>query len=1227
MVYSAGSKSSPANKTVPPTNASVANYTIYSAQITSTPPKDIVRGLEEATKKKPPTSFPYEAIHASDFSKDEYQRVMQEGNEEGSIGSVFRGVQALCSEEGEGHASRLFVGQRTAQTSGSAIHLSSRFIPTVERASIDLVNGQVAEWNAELLYVGGLLTRFIYEQAMKDIGSRWPESPSLTVDGLREEALYTMGCFTFRQSTPDSKVGQLLQDAFFNCSASKSFPILSNIGIRNSKDIREPHADFQSFMKACPSLDSAWWPARSPMIQQLPEKYQVKTYKFRAVRDELKGRAFTEEEMIACVSWWVKIIGTKQQSDTTRRNQFLADARFYSSSPTTLPLIELSKITKFVDPTLGFSFLHDDDPLPLDTIPMSLTETLDPNQLRTALGWQPLTMVDWIYHLTTSDLHHSKDIRKDAVFSQRVLLALNNLWPFLEPDDKAKIVSLLQDVDCVPTNYGHYKPKDAYFPEADLFNELVVVQLSRRVDSVLIALGVRKYVEWEEVEHRLDSMNYSMMRLVAYLQAVRPHMKDKFKTVPTLRIFASDTGTRHCIQELHYPDPINRTLGLPILRWNDEPVLGAFGAPTLYDVASEFLFGIGLQRYPSLEVIIKKASADDPEARQHAYNFFVNHLEDYYEKYTPASFSGSAFLPCGNGDEPEFGTPEEVFTSHEWEIFGFRTIHKSVPPTAKKWFDLLAREGGFSADDLAVISEMALVPVQLQPDGTYQESVDPPAVPPNRCFYAPPDPTKAHHEAIFAYVNYNEPANSLLKMCGAKPSPDCSDIVAAMIENPQEYLNKIKRFMDKRQLDKTHAYQRYLDDLSQVAAGYHSLSTELGTLMKEAPIFISFRKKRSVSDGPLSTESQEYALKPAHEIFIDDGLKSHQSFGEDFFVAPKGEVFEITEHPDPSAASQPVIMAARRPLVAPLGGTNDTSDPLYTNFFKHVSPPNVSPPSISPPSNINGDAPPPLNEARKKRSAKFRTIFTLKKKDGKAETQVQRLWKRPFKLHNILTRKNKDETQSQSDHQPAVVRAEADINPRPATPPQELIAKDKGKQKQCDPNPVPARHTGRASTHTTQHQPAAPASQTQHKLRERVAGIRQAIMRHRDGSTAQAQNRLENTPLADGNSTEHGDAAEPSHIHVGRDFPNRRPWTTFPKTTRNPEVVEIMEGQMKDRYVSGHKFVKKKRRSSVESGSGSGSGDTEDGAEDSGEDEREEEPRNKTPGGLIGMLCFCSCIP
>ncbi|KIJ05521.1 hypothetical protein PAXINDRAFT_103744 [Paxillus involutus ATCC 200175] len=267
-------------------------------------------------------------------------------------------------------------------------------------------------------------------------------------------------------------------------------------------------------------------------------------------------------------------------------------------------------------------------------------------------------------------------------------------------------------------------------------------------------------------------------------------------------------------------------------------------------------------------------------------------------------------------------------------------------------------------------------------------------------------------------------------------------------------------------------------------------------------------------------------------------------------------------------------------------------------------------------------APLSVDEGRKKRFAKFRirNVFTWKKKNEELETQEQRPPKRAFKFRTMLTRKKKDETQSKSDHQQGVGGAEIDAPPE--TTPPELTAKGKGKQKEINPNPAPARHNGRASTRTDKHQPTTSASQTKREVRDRVARVRQAIMRRRDGSTARTHDRLENTTAGDRNSNERG-AAGPSRM--SRDPSNRRPWITFPRRIRNPKVVEIMEGHMPDRYVSGHKFAKKKKKSSVESESGSGSENAEDGTEDG--DEAEEAPRNKTPGGLIGILCFCSCIP
>ncbi|KIJ09990.1 hypothetical protein PAXINDRAFT_16966 [Paxillus involutus ATCC 200175] len=908
-------------RTLPRTNVSVINYTIYSAHISATPPKDIVSGLEVATKKQPPQSFRYEAVH---FSMDEYQRVMQDGKEEGSIGSVFRGAQALCNEEGEGHGSRLFVGQSTLQTSGIAVHLSSRFIPTVERGSIDLANGQVVKWNHELSRIGGFLTRLIYEDVMKNIRSRWPESSLLLKDRLREEALYTMGCFTFRQSTPDLKVGQLLQDAFFKYSSSQSFPILSNLGIRNSKDVREPHATFQPFMIERPILVSELWPTKSTMIEQLPQQYSVVEYTFADVQDELKCRAFTEEEMIAFLCWWLNMYKISSNTisstnlETIWNMQLLPDARFHSYSQTSPQVIKLSTIKKFVDTRPLYNFLKDDDPLPPDTLPLSLAQTLNTDEVVAALGWEHLTIVDWLAYLVSPAVDPSHDICKDPTLSEKVFVRLGNAWPSMNDTDREAISDLMQSVLCIPTSQGYRRPSDAYFPEVALFDDLPVLDFPKPYSAyqvVLDSLGVKRYLEWNEVKDRLIShAEYSTTRLVAYLQAVRPHMGDEFKTVEELCIFPCENKaeTCCCIHELYRPDELHRALGLPVLLWDDEVALSS---PTL-DVACDLLYDVGLQPHPSIDVIIRKISGDDPEVSQLAYEFFIEHLHDHYEMYSPADFSDSAFLPCGKGNKAVFGTPEEVFISPEWEIFGFRTIHESVTPEvrerlkvkqrplnaaileamaknppaksmAEKWFEQAGR-AGFLVEELAVVSDMEIIPVQdarLAAPGT--ESCNLSYVAPNKCFYGAPNDANMHHRLIFTFVNYGETANGFLETCRAKPNPDCSDIVQAMIEDPHGYLQKIET-----QEDMTHAYKKYLDDLRQIASGYHSLSSDMRERMENTAMFISLRGRARSPGGSPSGEPAEYALKCAREVLIADDLDSHRLFGKLIFVAPKEEVFE-----------------------------------------------------------------------------------------------------------------------------------------------------------------------------------------------------------------------------------------------------------------------------------------------------------------------------------------------
>lgn len=42
-------------------------YTVYSAEVVSTPPHEMIYGIESATKKKPPKNFLFEAVHVRPY--------------------------------------------------------------------------------------------------------------------------------------------------------------------------------------------------------------------------------------------------------------------------------------------------------------------------------------------------------------------------------------------------------------------------------------------------------------------------------------------------------------------------------------------------------------------------------------------------------------------------------------------------------------------------------------------------------------------------------------------------------------------------------------------------------------------------------------------------------------------------------------------------------------------------------------------------------------------------------------------------------------------------------------------------------------------------------------------------------------------------------------------------------------------------------------------------------
>ncbi|KAI6016706.1 hypothetical protein EDC04DRAFT_2747687 [Pisolithus marmoratus] len=872
-----GKKSSESNGHGKPPETTVKDfslgYTVYSAEVCTGLSGKMARGIEAATKKKPPKTFLFEAVH---FTLSEYESVQRDHDHTRGLSSVFTGPQGLVSER-----------DGTNEATGIAVHLSSRFVPTVERGSIDLANGQVRKWNEELLYVGGFMARLIYERGMSAVREEWSSRP----DQARMEGLFLINSFAFR-SSPDSNAAGLLQQAFFNCAPDLPFPIVSNLGIRDSKDVRKPDETFASFMKQRPVLDLV--PETKSMIAILPKRHKVSDYTFRDVICELNERVFTEEEMIAFIAWWIKAYfakwgdGIANGGEEIKKQFNQASKRFWpalrkSEHDVTL----LNDIRKFVDSKGWGSYIRAGDPLPPDTIPISFTSRLNCPVVGIVLGWEELSIVDWIQYIAGPKLNPDY---------KRVLEILQSLWPSLKSPEKEQIISLLQNVDCILTTRGLRKPGEAYFPEADLLGDLPVVRPSDFNEQMLQELGVQRFILWSGIKERLPHPRCTPYQLAVYLD--RAHNVMTAAELTELRqvaIFAGADGKFHRIADLYTPEQWNVDFKLPVVKWPDTS-----GSPGYL----ERLTDLGLNTYPPLDVIIRLAASEENSMRKMAFTFLLTNMNLLYSSnYDPADFHHVAFIPCGPSKSIQLGTLEQVFTSSEWEPLGFQRLHSSVnkeqakclginhrPPAsaivkvlrenpprdnkeAQRWFELLARNGVFTPEEVKEIAELNIVPSQTGGDASSVKWVQP-----RKCFLAKPDDSNEHHRQLFNFVMFSSAASDFLTMCGAKPKPDYNDILEALLQDPLSYLEKVKP-------------QKYLDDLRQVAVGYHNLPTETRMKMKNAEIFLGYRRKRD-PDAPRSAESTQCALRRAHEILIADDMESYRLFGEHVLVAPKEEVFD-----------------------------------------------------------------------------------------------------------------------------------------------------------------------------------------------------------------------------------------------------------------------------------------------------------------------------------------------
>jgi len=534
---------------------------------------------------------------------------------------------ARMAREQQGH---VFIGFRTHQTTGFAGHLAARFIPTVERESLDFIDKYCRSWNEELLAMGGYLIRALYEREMTLLGEAWTKEfkatsgrpaendakAKQTAEDFFDRALHLLRFFTIRTSHPSGKVAEILQNRFFAVSAEgqreqnrmmrfiqstpsaedRAIQIMSSCGVWPSSKVRLPNDILTPFIKQLPMLPAAHVSKAAEFIRSCTSRGLLMEVQMPDVFAELEQRPLEVEEMKACLKWFI-LVATHPEYDPALRTKLFSAAVLTISTPAedgkevSLRIQPLGEVATYLNsqriPT-GF-------PLPSSCLAYEVSKGMSTDELSGIFGWRELPVSQWISHLveiSATSTSEEDNIQKSPAFSERVFVVLARAWGNISATQQVQITESLQGVACIPTRNGSMqKPPQAYFPSVSLFDDLPIVTIPAgasivkgNLEKVLTALGVRKHVELQMIFTRLLAAgDWSHVDLVGYLSTnegtLTKEEKDRLKKTAMFPMEgekaienvgdaeAKPKIKRYRAKQLYEPVPALRALGLPLLDW------------------------------------------------------------------------------------------------------------------------------------------------------------------------------------------------------------------------------------------------------------------------------------------------------------------------------------------------------------------------------------------------------------------------------------------------------------------------------------------------------------------------------------------------------------------------------------------------------------------------------------------------------------------------------------
>ncbi|CAG8452410.1 537_t:CDS:10, partial [Dentiscutata heterogama] len=786
--------------------------------------------MERLTKKKPPSKTTVQAILPI------YSR---------SSDATFDIFKDLLPYPEQGN---IFIGFRTHQTTSYSINLAARVIPTVERESIDFAEKTLSVYNTEMLCSIGALCRVLYEDEMNQISQLYQHKSGDNQLMLEERSVRILNHFTFEQSTPDAKVGNIIESQFYRCCSSQ-LSILSTHGVKAINLIRLPNPEMTAFIKTTPVVpeimmdhcESFFYRANS--ILRLIEQISIND-----VFEELKKRTLDVDEMVALMKWWIT-----RDFSITDHNNFMQLATVNIENK----VLHLKNIRHFQNPGIISPGLD----VPPNVLPYAISQHFNNK------NWTELSLVTWARYIV--EKYKFKD---NPAFAEEFISTLSRSFKNTKKEDQFAICQLLSKIECIPTQFGVKRPVKTYFPDVTLFSDLPNISI-KGDEKFFTEIGINKYVELEVVFARLvNSENLDHMKLLKYFAKFAGDLKDiDIKKLKKAKIWIkectdSDKSVnnvnvqRYLARDLYTPCYHNKELELPIINWKGH-----------WNKHSN-------EEYPSIQTILQLAEQPQSlELREKALQYFINNFKEKYSEIYNSNLIQIKFLPCVNNI---YAKPSDCYSNPHCTKMGFNTLRqdlcflakeigvKKYPDhkllrdklvqnlpnmdNAEEIFEFMYFATHESNSNWKVLQNIKFIPIQ--------EKISPYKITyhkPEECFF------KVFNEDyvdIFKCVDFGEIANKFLKDCGVKQEPSTLELAEYLIKSSREFWSKLSN------------KDSYTNILGTIAHNYEYLNRiKPGILdtMKRCPILLGIKKEVDIS----GTMTDVYELACAEDIFINDNDK------------------------------------------------------------------------------------------------------------------------------------------------------------------------------------------------------------------------------------------------------------------------------------------------------------------------------------------------------------------